>query len=547
MIGNNKGISGFLHPEGIYDDPNGGDFRKQVYPRLRAHFQFHNELKLFPEVHHVTKFSINVYCNNLNKTSFNHIANLYTPKTVYDCFDNDGHGPVPGIKDDENNWNVKGHSSRIIHVSENELELFAKLYDAAETPALAARLPALHSQELISVLRKFANQPQKLGDLEGEYFSTEMWHETNAQKDGTILRETRFPENPGQWILSGPHFFVGNPYYKTPRAKCTLNSHYDVLDLTELPDDYMPRTNYLPDCDPDEYLRRTPKVPWGEKKPVTEFYRLCNRGMLSQSGERTLVSTLVPEKTAHINGAQSIVLKSIYPLLNIAVISYSIVADFYVKTTGRSNLHYTWTKLPLVELYFEAILRVLMLTCLTDHYADLWSECWRRLFTTDRWTKPDSRLSNDHFKNLTPKWNRNVALRTDNARRQALVEIDVLASMALGLTLDELKTIYRVQFPVLRQYESDTWYDQKGRIVFTCNKGLTGVGFSRPEWNEIKDMKSGTVERTITDDTLPGGPRVQTIVYEAPFDKCNREEDYENAWAEFERRSGTEKHTNNTK
>jgi hypothetical protein len=105
-----------------------------------------------------------------------------------------------------------------------------------------------------------------------------------------------------------------------------------------------------------------------------------------------------------------------------------------------------------------------------------------------------------------------------------------------GLTLDELKTIYRIQFPVLRHYESDTWYDQNGRIVFTCNKGLTGVGFSRPEWNEIKNMKSGTVERIISDDTLPGGPRERTIVYKAPLDRCEREKDYETAWEEFEKR-----------
>jgi Eco57I restriction-modification methylase len=548
MIGNREGVSGFLHPEGIYDDPKGGMFREKVYPRLRCHFQFHNELKLFPEVHHVTKFSINIYCNNLNKTDFNHIANLYTPKTVYACFDNDGHGSVPGIKDDENKWNVKGHSSRIIHVSENELELFAKLYDAAGTPALAARLPALHSQELISVLRKFANQPKKLGDLEGEYFSTEMWHETNAQKDGTILRKISFPADSGQLILSGPHFFVGNPSYKTPRAKCTLNSHYDILDLTELPDDYMPRTNYVPDCDPDEYLKRTPKVPWGEKKPVTEFYRLVLRKMIGTSSERTLSNVTIPPNFGHIHGCISYTFRKISQLIGISAFFTSLPYDFLLKSTGVSNFgNSQFVIFPLFKVRSELLSRALMLICLTSQYANLWKINWDMFLKNDRWANPDPRHSNNHFKNLTPTWNRNVALRTDYERRQALVEIDVLASMALGLTLDELKTIYRVQFSVLRQYESDTWYDQKGRIVFTCNKGLTGVGFSRFEWNEIKSMKSGTIERTITDDTLPGGPRERTIVYEAPFDKCNREEDYEIVWAEFERRFETTKHTKTTK
>jgi len=62
------------------------------------------------------------------------------------------------------------------------------------------------------------------------------------------------------------------------------------------------------------------------------------------------------------------------------------------------------------------------------------------------------------------------------------------------------------------------------------------VGFSRAEWEGIRRMKSGTVERQVIDDTLPGGPRERTIVYEAPFDRCDRERDYETAWAEFERR-----------
>src|SRR5690606_17502019 len=58
---NEQGVSGFRHPEGIYDGPKGGIFRREVYPRLRQHFQFHNEVNLFAEVDHHTKFSANVY------------------------------------------------------------------------------------------------------------------------------------------------------------------------------------------------------------------------------------------------------------------------------------------------------------------------------------------------------------------------------------------------------------------------------------------------------------------------------------------------------
>jgi hypothetical protein len=164
-------------------------------------------------------------------------------------------------------------------------------------------------------------------------------------------------------------------------------------------------------------------------------------------------------------------------------------------------------------------------------------------FTIDSWAKSDVRLSNDHFRTLKPQWGWSTPLRSDYERRQALVEIDVLAAMELGLTLDELCTIYRIQFPVLRQNEQDTWYDRNGRIVFTCSKALPGVGFSRLEWEKKRDMKSGTVPREINDDTLPDGPRKRVITYEAPFDRCDREEDYKTAWAEFEKRraaKGTE-------
>ena len=58
-------------------------------------------------------------------------------------------------------------------------------------------------------------------------------------------------------------------------------------------------------------------------------------------------------------------------------------------------------------------------------------------------------------------------------------------------------------------------------------------GYDNPEKIVIKDKKEGTVQRTITDDTLPGGPRERVITYYAPFDKCDREKDYALAWESF--------------
>lgn len=551
LFSNETGVQSFISEETIYDDLKGGKFREAVYHRLRLHCRFENELKLFSDVGNAKKFGINIYAKPQN-ISFENIANLFTPSTIAACLEHDGQGQVPGMKNDDNQWNTNGHAKRIIKVNENILKLFAQLYDSGDIPVVQARLPALHSQQLLSVLEKFALQTYRLGDIKSEYYSPEMWHETRGQEKGIIKRETCFPQSIRQLTFSGPHFFVGLPFYQTPKLICNTHRAYDLIDITNLPDDYLPRTNYIPACTLDEYQQRIPSVPWIEDKEdsprkVTEYYRLLSREMLSQSGERTLICTIVPKQSTNINTCLSITFKSNEDLLNFYSLALSIPLDFRVKSTGMNHGNISLiNKLPLLEenqLFSDNLInRALILTCLTSHYIELWEKSYQISFNKDTWAKDDPRLNKNFFKNLTPSWQRNNALRTDYERRQALVEIDVLAAMALGLTLDELITIYRVQFPVMRQYEKDTWYDQNGRIVFTISKGLVGVGFPRKGkkgkqgWEDIKDMKTGTVERTIIDDTIPGGPIERTIIYQAPFDRCDREEDYHTAWEAFEKR-----------
>lgn len=545
--------------------PGGGLLRREIYGRLDYHFQFQNELKLFAEIGNRVRFSINIHHAIPSGTVlFDHVSNLFVPQTLEGCYSPSPGRPVSGIKDENGNWNLVGHPDRVITCNEKLLGLLAEVFDAPGTPPIKARLVILHARQVLAVLRSLASHKARLGE-QGDYASTEMWHEANDQKAGTIRRQTCFPSSPGSCILSGPHIHVGNPNYQTPRRVCTTHRAYAPTNLELIPDDYLPRTNYPPDCPPSDYRRRIPAVPWNGDSKITDHYRLFIRKMLSQAGERTLVAAIAPMKVGHINGCFALAFRDREALVEIAAVAQSLLLDFWVKATGKSNFQEdVIARFPIGFGNPAMAVRTLLLNCCTEAYRDLWASCWKEEWTRCSWTKEDARLSSSFFAGLRPDWERHACVRVPYSRRQALVEIDVLVAMALGLTVEELCAIYRIQFPVLKQNEDDTWYDRNGRIIFKCSKGLPGVGLTRHEWNEAKSMTSGSIEQWVTCDIMPDyrkayahirlpdgteldcpcpeypepipGPIERRMTYIPPFDRCDREADYRTAWAEFERR-----------
>lgn len=531
-----SGFAGLVHPESIYDDPKGQTLRAAVYPRLRYHFQFKNELSLFAEIDHHNTYGLHIYAGKGAGIDFLSMSNLFHPSTIDGSFVHSGFGLTGGYKvmDEQAGkmvWNVHPHKDRIIRITERELGIMAATFEDGAAPR-TAKLVSIHSAQIFKVLEKLAQFEGKVGDV--DYFVTDCWNETISVDDGIIRRETHTPDPEAyELIYSGPHFFVGNPLYKTPRSVCTENSHYDTLDLLTLPADYVPRTNYVPDEDLATFRTRIsgldPTTPW------IDTYRVCFSRMVSIAGERSLQPAIIPPKVSHVNAVISVQLKSNHDLLEFGGIAASVVADFYLKTLGKGNIYDSTVSqffFGINEKFRHAInFRFARLVCLTKDFSKLW-ESTTSFGLCQSWSVMDQRLV--VLDNSETSWTWDTPLRNDFARRWALVEIDVLTAMALGLTLEELILIYNVQFPVLQQNEADTWYDANGRIVFTCSKGLPGVGVDRKEWEEIRDLAPGQTHSHTIDAARSERYAGTTRTYVAPFERRDRPTDYATAWHFFE-------------
>lgn len=531
-ISNKNGVSGLLHPEGVYDDAKGGELRAKIYSRLISHFQFHNQKKLFP-IGNTRSYGINIYGSE-GKVSFDAIYYLVTPSMIDDCYEIDCNiSEVGGIKDENSNWNEFGNKHRIVKIDENSLKSFVGLLDD-EKKWNYVRMPMLFTDSIRQVLEKF-NSGKKLGEYSDSLIYGEMWTEPTSIDD-VVKRETGFPTKFKELIYCGPHIGVANPMFKTPRRVCETHKAYDEILLDEMGDEYLPRNKYVLNIPMKEAVQLL--VLSNGSNPLN-YYRILSRKMIDKNTERTLASAIVPPQIMHMDSLYAIAFKSARETALLEASFATVIFDFYVKVSGKSNFRLDLAAaMPIVtSKENERLIRILLLNCINKEYEKLWRECWNDNLKNDSWLRDDPRLDNNIFRKLSGKWNSDCFVRSEFARRELLVELDVIIAMQLGITLEELIMIYKTYFPVMQQYEQDTWYDERGKIVFTNNRSLTNTGVSRKEWNDIKSMQSGEYVKTFEDDNTKEGLVTKRMTYYAPFDKCCREGDYRVVWNNIVSRS----------
>ena len=545
-----NGYMGLMIPEGAYDDPHGQPFRREIYHRLRYHFQYQNELILFP-IGNREKFGTSVFSSATDSVCFDNINNLFTPSTIDACYAHDGHGICGGIKRD-GKWNTEGHRDRIIRIDESSLKILADTFEEGNNED-SAKLVSIHANEIMDVLKAFASFEKHVSDYNP--IITVDLDETGAVDSGIIRRETFYPSIANyEMVYNGPQIFVSNPSYKTPREICNEKADYDVIDLVSMSDNYIARSNYRPLLSLPEYKSIVKGFEVGQDSDGhiiydnwIDHYKVGFRKMINLSGERSLICAVLPRKTAHIHGVISASFRSENDTVDMAGLCSSLPMDFFMKTIAAQNLTAVRMQgFPLGgdEKYIKAIrVRTLLLNCLTEEYKDLWKVCWSSSYIEEKWSIFDKRLK--PYVHLIREWNHSTPLRNSFERRQALIEIDTLSAMLLGLSLKDLELMYTIQFPVLQSYESDTWYDARGNIIFTNNVlGLRGVGCDRPEWNAIR----GTVSADGNSYDGNGEPYTHTIdpkkselyggqqvTYYPPYNRCDRIADYRRAWSFFEK------------
>ncbi len=524
-----EGVVSLIHPETHFTDEKAGFLREAVYCRLRRCWLFVNELQFF-DAGHQKQYGIHVYGGSRSPL-FLSASSLYHPETVVRSLLHDGSGPEPGMKDVDGNWDLRPHARRIITVTDYTLNSWKELLEKPDVPVRWTRMVFSVNASMASVLAKLSGA-RRLGEL-GLQFSAG-WNEKTDRTKGYFQKRWHIHDSWNDVILQGPHLYVATPMYKSPRRTMKSKGDWWATDFESLSENAIPATGYEPAGQRARYNQDY--TSWqhdvaGKVETVSarDCYRLAWRGMANNVSERTFFPAIIPPGAAHINSVHSAAAKdrSLASVVLAAGSAASLLCDFSVRVAPKSGIYQgVFDRLPVVmddALRTELSLRTLRMNCLTKAYADLWNKCFVDAMRSDSWAGGFDHRQRRSLGDVESEWSWDIPLRVPADRRQALVEIDALVALGLGLTANELCTIYRTQFPVLCEYDrKGRLYDSNGRIV-----PQEVVKVWRAKGDDL-----GVEERTATNEAG------STYTYELPFQFLDREADMREAYAVFEKRLG---------
>lgn len=527
-----RGTAGLIHPSTHLTGAKEGRLRAAAYRHLRFHADFVNQLYLFAKpVGHSTHFSVNVYGSD-NEVNFQHMSWLLHPSVLVKSLRHDGKGPVPGVKDG-GKWYLRPHLHRIVTVNSARLSEWRELAGQENPPPVEqtkALYPVTQAEE--SAIAALARWPHRLAAL-GPRISPG-FHEKNDRTAGYFSWDTGPADTWNDVILQGPWIGVATPFFKRPVEGARTSLQVELWDSGQLAEDAVPRTNYRiagarsrfiaaqdrwVDCGRLTQLLGDPAAiaaakadikaadPELEKddlgevvdallraasmRPYSEFYRLAWRVMIASDTERSLIAALVPPGPAHVDLVNSMALSRNQETVLVAGMWAALPSDYYLRVNSVGHLRIgEAVKFPAPTpghpLASALLIRTLRLNCQTNAYASLWEELYDPAWQQDTWAASTAWPEDTPplAEGVGPTWTRDTPLRTEFARRAALVEIDALVAVWLGISADELVAMYDARFPVLQQYEENMWFDATGRRIAKAHQ-QHGYGQPKDAWKEL--------------------------------------------------------------
>ncbi|RZT79067.1 hypothetical protein EV382_2263 [Micromonospora violae] len=516
-----RGIAGVIHPDGHFSGAREGFLRAATYSHLRLHAHFQNRRLLFPEIGWTRQYSVNVY-GRRQEVSFAHLSWMFDPMVIVESLAHDGSGDAPSIKHN-GAWDLRPHATRVVHVDRERLAAWRQLRPEAEGTVEQTQLlfPVTTLEgRAIAALTAYRD---RLGGLEPRISSG--YHEANAPREGLIRRALDRPAVWEEVILRGPQLTIATPFAKQPPQTGT----YDPLtDLSALNADAVPSTDYVRSCELERF--RAAQESWNGRR-CTEFYRLAWRRRIPYDTERSLFAALLPPGVSHVDAIHSLAASNDLETVLAAAFWTALPLDYFLRITGRADLRQAEARaMPAGTrchpLALPAVLRTLRLNCITSAYAELWSSLYSDAWLGESWAVdwPDMEpLGQGGGAPLTAHWNADTPIRNERARRSALVELDALVSVWLGISADELVAIYLSRFPQLTRYEETTWFDARGRKLAE-HRSAFGFGQAKADYEKFVAHMGDPDQNPHLDG------------FTAPFYKADRVNEYRQAHAAFSNR-----------